>query len=337
MQYIRKLPDAEDLISEYSLTETQRKSRNDRIQLIKKILRRKDNRKLLLVGPCSADREDAVLDYVSRLAKLQDLIKEKYIVIPRVYTSKPRTNGTGYKGMLHHPMVSKDEDDMMNGIISTRRIHLKVIQETGLFSVDEMLYPESVYYIQDLLCYMTVGARSVEDQAHRMTASGVDIPVGMKNPISGDTNALLNSIMAAQSKHSMIYRGWEVRTEGNEFAHAILRGYVDNAGKTHPNYHYENLCEFYDSYLKFNLKNMGVVVDCSHSNSNKRYDEQPRIAKEVIKLCSEHKPINDMVRGIMLESYIEDGRQQIGENIYGKSITDSCLGWKKTEELLMSI
>ncbi len=337
MKYIRKLPEAEELFDEYSLTSSQMTARKNFISQIEGILSGRDTRKLLLVGPCSADREDSVLDYTLRLARLSEEVKDKFFIVPRVYTSKPRTSGIGYKGMLHHPSIYEEADDLLQGIISTRRVHYRVIQETGLFSVDEMLYPESIYYFMDLLAYIAVGARSVEDQAHRMTASGVGIPVGMKNPVGGDTTALLNSILAAQNRHSMCYRGYEVQTEGNEYAHAILRGSVDNHGKNHANYHYEDLCEFHDKYVSFNLKNMSVIVDCNHSNSGKNYEEQIRIAKDVMGSCAINSSINNMIKGIMIESYIEDGNQLIGEKIYGKSITDSCLGWKKTETLIKEL
>ncbi|MBP9997254.1 MAG: 3-deoxy-7-phosphoheptulonate synthase [Lachnospiraceae bacterium] len=337
MKYIRKLPEAEELFDEYSLTPKQIVNRQEFVGQIRDIISGKENRKLLLVGPCSADREDSVLDYVARLAKLNDEVKEKFLIIPRVYTGKPRTSGMGYKGLLHHPYINSENDDLLDGIIAARRLHYRVIQETGLFCVDEMLYPESIYYFVDLLAYIAVGARSVEDQSHRMTASGIDVPVGMKNPVGGDTTALLNSILAAQNKHLMSYRGYEVQTEGNDYAHAILRGYVDNNGKNHSNYHYEDLCDFHDKYVGFNLKNMGVIIDCNHSNSGKQYNEQIRIAKDVFHSCKLNVAINSMVKGLMIESYIEDGNQIVGEKIYGKSITDACIGWEKTERLIREL
>lgn len=337
MKYIKKLPDVDELIKEYSLNEIQLKKRQECIHNIEQILKGTDKRKLVLIGPCSADREDAVVDYVSRLAGLQEKVSDRFLIIPRVYTSKPRTNGMGYKGLVHQPYLKNGHDDLWTGVIATRKMHVHVIRETGMFCVDEMLYPESIYYILDILAYVTVGARSVEDQAHRMAASGIRLPVGMKNPMSGDTTALLNSISAAQHSHSMMYRGWEVATEGNMYAHAVLRGYIDNSGKAKPNYHYEDLCEFYDKYRKFNLKNMGVVIDCNHSNSNKNHTEQIRISREIIDLCNKSNAINDFVKGFMIESYIEDGAQMIGGGIYGKSITDSCLGWNKTEKLLLEL
>lgn len=337
MKYIRKLPDADEIIDKYSLNREQTEKRAAYMSQIEQILIGKSTRKLLLAGPCSADREDAVLDYILRLAELQEKVSEQFLIVPRVYTSKPRTNGSGYKGLLHRPTADETQDNLCKGIIATRMMHLHVIQQTGMFCVDEMLYPESIYYILDLLVYLAVGARSVEDQAHKITASGVQMPVGMKNPISGDLKALLNSITVAQSPQSMIYRGWEVQTEGNSLAHAILRGYVDKHGKVHPNYHYEDLCDFRDQYQKANLKYSSVIVDCNHGNSAKRYNEQVRIAREVIGLCSENESISNMVKGIMLESYIEDDAQIPGGNVYGKSITDSCLGWKETENLILKL
>lgn len=334
MQFIRKLPDETEIIQKYALTNIQKRKRDEYIKQVKNILTDVDKRKLLLIGPCSADREDAVLEYTLKLARLQEKVKDNFLIIPRIYTSKPRTNGLGYKGLLHRPNSNLDNDNLLEGIIATRKIHLNVIKETGMYAADEMLYPEFTAYTLDLLAYLTVGARSVENQSHRMTASGVDIPVGMKNPLCGDINSLLNSILAAQSQQTMIYRGWEVKTEGNLFTHAILRGAIDNNGEAHPNYHYEELRKVHDKYQSMNLKNMAVIVDCNHANSAKQYLEQIRIAKEVISLCKENSAIGNMIKGIMIESYLEDGAQLIGGNVYGKSITDSCLGWEKTNKLV---
>lgn len=336
MKYMHKLPDADELLEMYQLTPEQKDARETKIKEVQHILTGRDNRKILLIGPCSADREDAVVEYMLRLARLQEIVSDRFVIIPRVYTSKPRTNGMGYKGLIHNP-GSANEDDLMDGVIATRKMHLHVIQKTGFYCVDEMLYPESIYYILDLLAYAAVGARSVEDQAHRMTASGLQIPVGMKNPMSGDTTSLLNAISAAQHSHSMMYRGWDVRTEGNPYAHAIFRGFVNNNGKACPNYHYEDLCEFHDKYQEFNLKNMALIIDCNHSNSGKRYAEQVRIAKEVCNICKVYKDINRLVKGLMIESYIEDGNQLPGSGVYGKSITDGCLGWEKTQELILEL
>lgn len=337
MEFVKKLPEAELIKQQYPLEKKQIEARKRKIKEIQEVLSGKTNKKIVCVGPCSADREDAVLEYMLRLAKLQEQVKEKLLIVPRVYTSKPRTNGIGYKGLLHRPASGSGEDDLLSGVIAMRKMHLRVIQETGLFCADEMLYPEVLYYILDLLAYVAVGARSVEDQGHRLTASGLEIPVGMKNPTSGDLNILLNSLIAAQYSQVMLYRGWEVHTKGNMFAHAILRGAVDINGKAHPNYHYENLCEFYDKYQKCNLKNMAVMIDCNHGNSGKHYDEQIRIAGELMQLCNKNEILNRFVKGFMIESYLEDGGQMIGEGIYGKSITDPCLGWEKTQHLIWDI
>lgn len=334
MKFIRKLPEVEKIISEYALTEEQKIFRRKKIREIEQILSGKSARKVIIVGPCSADREDAVIEYVSRLARLQEELRERFVIIPRVYTGKPRTNGKGYKGILHRPHIECGQDNLVEGILSTRKMHLRVIQETGLFCADEMLYPDIMQYILDLLAYVAVGARSVENQEHRLTASGLEVPIGMKNPTSGDLNVLLNSIVAAQYPQSLIYSGWEVRTDGNPYAHAILRGFTDRCNKMHSNYHYEDICDFYDSYQKQNLKNMSVIIDCNHANSRKRYYEQIRIAEEIFDMCRRNESLNRFIKGILVESYIEDGAQMPGEGIYGKSITDSCLGWEKTESLL---
>jgi 3-deoxy-7-phosphoheptulonate synthase len=337
VRFIRRLPEVERLIEQFPLSALQMESRRKRIGEIEEILCGKDRRKLLLIGPCSADREDAVIDYVSRLSGIQDEVKDKFLIIPRVYTSKPRTNGMGYKGLLHRPSSKDAHDDLLAGVIAIRQMHLHVIQQTGIFCVDEMLYPESIYYILDLLVYVTIGARSVEDQGHRLTASGLQLPAGLKNPTSGDLSVLLHSISAAQQPHSLIYHGWEVQTEGNPYAHAILRGYHDASGKLKPNYHYENMLELYDLYQKSNLKNISVIIDCNHGNSNKHYDEQIRIAREIFRMGINYPALNSFIKGIMLESYIEDGAQLIGGGIYGKSITDPCLGWEKTKKLIFDL
>ena len=303
---------------------------------ISAIIRGESRKKLIVVGPCSADREDAVLDYCLRLAALQEKVKKNLILVPRVYTNKPRTSGKGYKGMVHQPDPEK-EYDMLEGIIATRRLHLAVISETGLSTADEMLYPENFRYISDIVSYEAIGARSVEDQGHRLVSSGLDVPVGMKNPTSGDISVMLNSITAAQSAHTFIYRGWEVSTKGNELAHAVLRGYVNKHGESQPNYHFEDLELLWNAYSGKGLKNPALLVDVNHSNSDKKFDEQPRICKEVIHSCRHSSEIDGMVKGFMIESYIEDGRQEIGDGVYGKSITDPCLGWEKTEKLIMEL
>ena len=337
MQFIRKLPDAEELIRQYPLSDSQIKDRQKRIYEIEGILSGLDSRKLLLIGPCSADREDSVIDYISRLSLIQEEIRDRLLIIPRVYTSKPRTNAMGYKGMLHRPLSEGLQDDFLAGVTATRQMHLQVIQQTGMYCVDEMLYPESIYYILDLLAYVAIGARSVEDQGHRLVASGLQVPVGLKNPTSGDLSVLIHSVSAAQQPHTMLFRGWEVQTEGNKYAHVILRGYRDISGKSRPNYHYEDLLTLYDLFQKSNLKNIAAIVDCNHDNSNKHYDEQIRIAKEVFGLGRSIPSLNRLIKGIMIESYIEDGTQLIDEKVYGKSITDPCLGWDKTKRLIYDL
>ena len=337
MEFVRKLPEVEELIEKYPLSSEQLENRKKRIREIEAILKGQDRRKLLLVGPCSSDREDAVIDYTMRLKSIYEQVRDKILIVPRVYTSKPRTNGMGYKGLLHRPSSQETRDDLLSGVVATRQLHLHVIEQTSMFCIDEMLYPESIYYILDLLAYVAIGARSVENQGHRLAASGLCLPVGMKNPTSGDMSVLLNSLVAAQQPQSVIYRGWEVQTEGNPFAHAIIRGYREVNGKSKANYHYEDLLELYDSYKKSNLKNMSVIVDCSHENSNRRYDEQVRIANEVFSICRNYTALDVMIKGIMLESYIEDGTQLVGEGIYGKSITDPCLGWEKTQRLIFDL
>ena len=290
----------------------------------------------LVIGPCSADREDAVLDYISRLRKVQEQVKDKVVIIPRIYTNKPRTTGDGYKGMLHQPDPNENPD-MLKGLIAIRKLHMKAIAETGFSCADEMLYPENHRYLSDLLSYVAVGARSVENQGHRLTASGLDLPVGMKNPTSGDLSVMMNSITAAQHKHTFIYRGWEVQSKGNPMAHAILRGYVNKHGQSLPNYHYEDLVHLLELYNKTNLVNPGVVVDANHANSGKKWAEQVRISKEILHSTRHNKDIFKLVKGIMIESYIEDGCQKVEEGVYGKSITDPCLGWEKTERLILDI
>lgn len=334
---MRKLPGVDEVTAEYPLSDGLKQKRADVIRQVEAVLGGSDRRKLLLIGPCSADREDAVVEYIQRLAGLQARVREKLLIVPRVYTSKPRTNGTGYKGMLHRPDSECAQDDLYGGLIASRKLHLHVIEQTGMFCVDEMLYPESTYYMLDLLACLTVGARSVENQEHRLVASGVDIPVGMKNPMSGDISVMLNSIMAAQMGQSMIYRGWEVSTEGNPYPFAILRGYLDGGKRARPNYHYENLCELYDSCQAAGLKNASVLVDCSHGNSDKHFERQVRIAKEVASTCGSDRTLNGFVKGLMVESYLEDGAQLVGGGVYGKSITDPCLGWEKTERLVLEL
>ena len=336
MDFLRKLPIPKDIKEQFPMDKKLVKIKEEKDKEIRDIFTGNDNRLALIIGPCSADNEDSVLDYISRLAAVQEKVKDKVFIIPRIYTNKPRTTGDGYKGMVHQPNPEKDSD-MLEGIIAIRRLHTRAIAETGFICADEMLYTDNHRYLNDLLGYVAVGARSVENQEHRLTASGMTTPVGMKNPTSGDISVMLNSITAAQHSHTFIYRGWEVVTSGNDLAHAILRGSVDKHGKTHPNYHYEDLINLHDAYAACNLQNMGVIVDTNHSNSGKKYLEQIRIAKEVLHSCRHSSDIKSMVKGFMIESYIEDGAQKIGEGIYGKSITDPCLGWEKTERLILDI
>ena len=303
---------------------------------VKSVFEGRLNKLLLIIGPCSADNEDSVIDYITRLCPLQEKVQDKIIIIPRIYTNKPRTTGEGYKGMLHQPDPS-GKSDMFKGIIATRHLHMRAIEETGFACADEMLYPENYQYLDDLLGYVAVGARSVENQQHRLVASGVDVPVGMKNPTSGDYSVMMNAILAAQHAHTFIYRGWEVHSGGNAHAHAILRGSTNKHGQSQQNYHYEDLIRLCDFYDERELMNPSVIIDCNHSNSGKNPFEQPRIIKDVLNSARHSERITGLLKGFMVESYIEDGCQKIGEGIYGKSITDACLGWEKTEKLILDI
>lgn len=334
--FIRKLPIPADTKAQYPLTAEAIAAKAARDEEVKAVFEGRSKKLILIIGPCSADREDSVMDYVYRLKKVQDEVGDKLILIPRVYTNKPRTTGDGYKGMVHQPNP-EEKPDIYKGILAIRSLHTRVLAETGLSSADEMLYPDNFRYLSDLLSYIAVGARSVENQEHRLVASGVDVPVGMKNPTGGDLSVMMNSITAAQHSHSFIYRGWEVVTSGNPYAHAILRGYVDMLGRSHPNYHYEDLSRLYEVYASKGLSNMGLIVDANHSNSGKNPFEQVRICKEVLHSCRHSANIASMVKGFMIESYIEDGAQKIGEGCYGKSITDPCLGWEKSEKLIYDI
>ena len=337
MIFYRKLPIPQEVKAEHPLSPSAAKIREDRVEEISRIFRGEDDRLVLIIGPCSADREDAVLDYIYKLRGVEEKVKDKIMIVPRIYTNKPRTTGEGYKGMLHQPDPNR-EPDMLNGIIAIRKLHMRAIEETGFGCADEMLYPENYKYLSDLLTYVAVGARSSEDQQHRLTASGIDVPVGMKNPTSGDISVMMNSIKAAQSSHVFLYRGWEAKTLGNPLSHAILRGYVDKYGKSFSNYHYEDLYNLWEEYQKAGLKNPGVVVDTNHANSGKKYLEQPRIAKEILHACRHSSEIKSIVKGLMIESYLEDGCQKISQDeVYGKSITDPCLGWEKTEKLILDI
>ena len=290
----------------------------------------------LIIGPCSADNEDSVIDYISRLVPVKEKVKDKIIIVPRIYTNKPRTTGDGYKGMLHQPNPN-EKSDLFKGIIATRHLHMRAVEETGFACADEMLYPENYQYLDDLLVYVAVGARSVEDQQHRLTASGICAPVGMKNPTSGDYGVMLNAIMAAQHPHAFIYRGWEVKSTGNPYAHAILRGYTNKHGESHPNYHYEDLVRLLDMYASKKLQNPAVIIDTNHANSGKNPFEQPRIINDVINSMRHNDDVKKLVKGFMVESYIEDGNQPVNGGVYGKSITDACLGWEKTERLIYNL
>lgn len=336
MEFIRKLPMPSEVKMMFPLTESMSAAVSRRIEEIREVFAGESDRLVLVIGPCSADNEESVMDYISRLVPVQEKVKDSLLIIPRIYTNKPRTTGEGYKGLVHQP-DPEAEPDLFKGIITIRELHMRAVKETGFVCADELLYPEIYKYLDDLLGYVAIGARSVEDQQHRLTASAIDCPVGMKNPTSGDLSVMMNAIKAAQHGHSFIYRGWEGRSGGNPYAHAILRGYVNRQGVTHPNYHYETLrylCELYDSA---GLLNPGVVIDCNHSNSGKDPFEQPRIMKEVLLSCGYNADIRKLVKGFMVESYIEDGAQPVGGGVYGKSITDACLGWEKTEKMIYEI
>ena len=336
MNFKRRLPVPKDIKERYPLTPALAAVKTRRDRELAEIFTGRSGRMVLLIGPCSADREDAVLDYCTRLAALQEQVQEKLILVPRVYTNKPRTTGEGYKGLLHQPDPA-GEYDLLEGVIAIRRLHTRVLAETGLSTADEMLYPADYRYLSDLLSYVAVGARSVENQEHRLTASGIDVPVGMKNPTSGDLSVMLNAIQAAQGQPTFLYRGWEVETAGNDLAHAILRGYVNRHGESLPNYHYEDLAYLYDAYRARGLKNMALIVDANHANSGKRHTEQRRICKEVLHSSRHSTDIRSLVKGFMVESYLKDGCQSIGGGVYGKSITDPCIGWPETERLVKEI
>ena len=335
-RFIRKLPIPMEIKKEFPLSQQVSATRLARVEEMRAILDGRDSRLMLIIGPCSADREDSVMDYVHRLVPVQEQVKDKLLIVPRVYTNKPRTNGAGYKGMLHQPDPSK-KPDMLAGIIAIRRLHTRVVEETGFACADEMLYPEDHRYLSDILGYVAVGARSVENQQHRLVASGLDVPVGMKNPTGGDLSVMMNSIYAAMGDHTFLYRGWEVETYGNPYAHAILRGCVNERGESRPNYHYEDLVQLYKLYTERAIKNPACIVDCNHANSGKQYLEQTRIAKEVMHSKRYSADINALVKGLMIESYIQDGSQKITECTYGKSITDACLGWEKTRQLIFDL
>lgn len=336
MNFHRKLPIPQEVKKEYPLTERMIEVKAARDEAIRAVFDGSSDKFILIVGPCSADHREPVLEYISRLRRIEDQVKDKIIIIPRIYTNKPRTTGQGYKGMLHQP-DPEAKPDMYNGIVAIRELHLAALRDYDFSCADEMLYPANYRYLSDLLSYVAVGARSVENQEHRLVASGVEAPVGMKNPTGGDLGVMMNSIVAAQSSHTFLYRGWEVTSEGNPYAHAILRGYVDYAGRSISNYHYEDLLHVKELYERSNLINHSVIVDTNHSNSGKKYLEQIRIAKDVVYSRSQNEDIKRLVKGLMIESYLEDGACKPEERIFGKSITDPCLGWEKTERLIFDI
>lgn len=334
--FVTEIPSPDVIRERFPLAPELAARKKERDEEIKKIITGESDKLLVVVGPCSADNEEAVVDYASRLVKVQEKTKDRLVIVPRVYTNKPRTTGEGYMGMIHQPDPEK-KPDMLEGILAIRHMHMRVLQETGFSTADEMLYPENLRYLSDIMSYIAVGARSVENQFHRLVASGCDVPVGLKNPTSGDLTVMLNSVVAAQVPHDFIFRGWEVQCPGNPLSHTILRGAVNKHGQTIPNYHYEDLRLLYELYMKRNLKNPACIVDTNHSNSGKQYMEQIRIAKEVLHSRRHSDDIKNLVKGLMIESYIEPGSQKIGEHCYGKSITDPCLGWDDTERLLYDI
>ena len=336
MDFKRKLPIPKDIKNEFPIGKNEQKIKEERDAEIKKIFTGESDKFLLIIGPCSADYSVSVLEYIEKLKKIQDEVKDKVFIIPRIYTNKPRTTGAGYKGMLHQPDPDKNPD-MLNGIIAIRQLHMKALEDYGFTCADEMLYPSNHRYLSDLLSYVAVGARSVENQEHRLVSSGLDIPVGMKNPTGGDLSVMMNAVTAAQSSHTFLYRGWEVESEGNPYAHAIMRGLVDRDGHSISNYHYEDLLNLNEAYQKSGLKNPSCIVDANHANSGKKYLEQVRITKDILYSRNHNDDIKKLVKGIMIESYLEDGAQKIGDGVFGKSITDPCLGWEKTEKLIYDI
>ena len=336
MIFHRKLPIPQEVKAEFPLTERMIKVKDERDEAIRAVFDGRSDKFLLVIGPCSADHSEPVLEYISRLRRIADQVSDKIIIIPRIYTNKPRTTGQGYKGMLHQP-DPEAKPDMYKGIIAIRELHMAALRDYDFSCADEMLYPENHRYLSDLLSYVAVGARSAENQQHRLTASGVGIPVGMKNPTGGDLSVMMNSIVAAQSSHTFIYRGWEVTSAGNPYAHAILRGYVDSAGRSVSNYHYEDLLRVEELYEKSSLTNPSIIVDTNHNNSGKKYLEQIRIAKDIVHSRNQNADIKRLVKGLMIESYLEDGAQSTGDHVFGKSITDPCLGWEKTEQLILDI
>lgn len=337
-EFLNQLPTPADIKRDYPLSPELRELKKHRDLMISDVITGKDSRVLVIIGPCSADNEDSVCDYVSRLTKIQEDVKDQVILVPRIYTNKPRTTGEGYKGMLHQPDPEK-APDLLNGLIAIRKIHMHALQTFHMPIADEMLYPENFRYLSDILSYVAVGARSVENQQHRLVASGIEVPTGMKNPTSGDLSVMLNSVVAAQHGHNFLYRGWDATTDGNPYAHTILRGAVDKHGQTHPNYHYEDLQLLNEMYAEKGLKNPACIIDANHSNSGKKHKEQIRIVKEVLSSRQHSDDIRKLVKGVMIESYIVEGNQKVGgeNHVYGKSITDPCLGWEDSERLLYDI
>ena len=335
-EFLNQLPTPADIKRDYPLSPELRELKKHRDLMISDVITGKDSRVLVIIGPCSADNEDSVCDYVSRLTKIQEDVKDQVILVPRIYTNKPRTTGEGYKGIASQPDPEK-APDMIEGLIAMRKMHIRAIEESGLTCADEMLYPENWGYVEDLLSYVAIGARSVEDQQHRLTASGMDVPVGMKNPTSGDYNVMMNSCIAGQHHHTFLYSGWEAHTDGNPLTHCILRGALNKHGQSISNYHYEDLRLLADTYKKFDLVNHACIVDANHNNSGKKFIEQPRIVKEIIHSRNYDPEIKNLVKGVMVESYIEDGNQPVDGGCYGKSITDPCLGWEDTERLIYDI
>ena len=335
-QYVREMPSVREILEKMPLSDDLKKIKKQRDDDIAAVLKRENDKFLVIIGPCSADDEDPVCEYVSRLAKLQDEVKEKIILIPRIYTNKPRTTGEGYKGMAHQPKPT-EAPNMVNGLKAIRKMHIRALRESHLSAADEMLYPGNYPYLEDILSYVAIGARSVENQLHRLTISGLDVPSGMKNPTSGDLEVMMNSVQAAQLPHVFVYNGWEVKTSGNPLTHCILRGAVNQYGSNIPNYHYEDLVRLAEAYKKRNLLYPAIIVDTNHANSNKKYYEQPRIAKEVMKSRRQSKTLRTKVKGLMIESYLVEGSQKISEKVYGKSITDPCLGWEDSEKLVRDL
>lgn len=335
-EFVRKLPTPDEIREQYPLTQVLKAIKKSRDKEIRDIITGESNKFLVIIGPCSADNEDSVCDYINRLAKVNEDVKDKLVLVPRIYTNKPRTTGEGYKGFIHQPNP-EEKEDFLQGLISMRKMHLKAISETQLTPADEMLYPENWGYVSDILSYVAIGARSVEDQQHRLTVSGFDVASGMKNPTSGDFGVMLNSVYAAQQSHSFIYRGYQVNTSGNPLAHTVLRGAVSKHGNSNANYHYEDLQRLLTMYQERDLCNPACIIDSNHNNSNKQYHQQVRIVKEVMHSRKLSSDIHKLVKGVMIESYLEEGCQKVGGGIYGKSITDPCLGWEASKQLIYDI